>query len=61
MTGAGTAAAAVNTMGDTVMLDMLDGLLSWTAHSKRHEVWAGPSWPSYALQVRSLLFYMGSV
>jgi hypothetical protein len=43
-----------------VMLDMLEGLLAWTAHSEHQEVWAGPSWSSYALQVRSL-FYMGSV
>jgi hypothetical protein len=47
-------------VGDTVMLDMLDGLLSWTAHSEHQQVWAGSSWSSYALQVRSLL-YMGSV
>jgi hypothetical protein len=37
------------------MLDMLDGLLTWTARSEHQEVWAGPSWSSYALQVRSLL------
>jgi hypothetical protein len=36
---------------------MLDGLLSWTAHSEHHEVCAGPSWSSYALQVRSLLLH----
>jgi hypothetical protein len=37
------------------MLDMLVGLLTWTAHSKHQEVWAGASWSSYALQVHSLL------
>jgi hypothetical protein len=39
------------------MLDMLDGLLTWTAHSEHQEVWAGRSWSSYALQVRSLLIH----
>jgi hypothetical protein len=37
------------------MLYMLDGLPTWTDHSEHQEVWAGPSWSSYALQVRSLL------
>jgi hypothetical protein len=37
------------------MLYMLDGLLTWTAHSEHQEVWAGPSWSSFALKVRSLL------
>jgi hypothetical protein len=37
------------------MLYMLDGLLKWTAHSEHQEVWAGPSWYSFALKVRSLL------
>jgi hypothetical protein len=40
-----------------VMLYMLDGLLTWTAHSEHQEVWAGPSGSSYALQVRSLLLH----
>jgi hypothetical protein len=31
-----------------------------SAHVEHQQVWAGPSWSSYALQVRSLL-YMGSV
>jgi hypothetical protein len=44
-------------VGDTVMLYMLDGLLTWTAHSEPQQVWAGPSWSSYALQVRSLLLH----
>jgi hypothetical protein len=34
---------------------MLDGLLTWTAHSEHQEVWAGPSWSSYAFKVRSVL------
>jgi hypothetical protein len=38
-----------------MMLYMLDGLLTWTAHSERQEVWAGPSWSSFAFKVRSLL------
>jgi hypothetical protein len=29
---------------------MLDGLLTWTAHSEHQEVWAGPSWSSIALR-----------
>jgi hypothetical protein len=29
--------------------------LPWTAHSEHQEVWAGPSWSSFALKVRSLL------
>jgi hypothetical protein len=37
------------------MLYMLDGLLTWTAHSEHQEVWAGPSWSSFAWKVRSLL------
>jgi hypothetical protein len=37
------------------MLYMLDGLPTWTAHSEHQEVWAGPSWSSIALKVRSLL------
>jgi hypothetical protein len=32
------------------MLCMLDGLLTWTAHSEHQEVWAGPSWSSIALR-----------
>jgi hypothetical protein len=42
------------------VLHILLSFISWTAHSEHQEVWAGPSWSSYALQVRSLL-YMGSV
>jgi hypothetical protein len=34
---------------------MLDGLLTWRAHSEHKEVWAGPSWSSFALKVHSLL------
>jgi hypothetical protein len=37
------------------ILHMLDGLLTWTAHSEYQEVWAGPSWSSYAFKVRSVL------
>jgi hypothetical protein len=37
------------------MLYMLDGLPTCTAHSEHQEVWAGPSWSSFALKVRSLL------
>jgi hypothetical protein len=29
---------------------MLDGLLTWTAHSEHQKVWAGPSWSSIALR-----------
>jgi hypothetical protein len=29
--------------------------LPWTAHSEHQDVWAGPSWSSFALKVRSLL------
>jgi hypothetical protein len=29
--------------------------LPWTAHSEHQEIWAGPSWSSFALKVRSLL------
>jgi hypothetical protein len=32
------------------MLCMLDGVLTWTAHSEHQEVWAGPSWSSVALR-----------
>jgi hypothetical protein len=39
----------------TVMLPLLDSLLAWAAHSEHQEVWAGPSWSSIALRVRSLL------
>jgi hypothetical protein len=40
------------------MLYMLvDGLLTWTAHSEHQEVWA--SWSSSALNVRSLLLPAG--
>jgi hypothetical protein len=28
---------------------------AWAAHSEHQEVWAGPSWSSIALKVRSLL------
>jgi hypothetical protein len=34
---------------------MLNGLLTWTAHSEHQEVWAGPSWSSYPFRVRSVL------
>jgi hypothetical protein len=40
---------------NSVMLYMLDGLLTWTAHSEHLEVRVGPSWSSFALKVRSLL------
>jgi hypothetical protein len=36
-------------------ISMLDSLLTWTAHSEHQEVWAGPSWSSFALKVRSSL------
>jgi hypothetical protein len=38
-----------------LMLPLLDSLLAWEAHSEHQEVWAGPSWSSIALKVRSLL------
>jgi hypothetical protein len=39
----------------TAILPLLDSLLAWAAHSEHQEVWAGPSWSSIALKVRSLL------
>jgi hypothetical protein len=53
----------MNDCGQNVMVQlalshtvyMLDGLPTWTAHSEHQEVWAGPSWSSFALKVRSLL------
>jgi hypothetical protein len=42
------------TTGHMLLLHMLDGLLTWTAHSEHQEVWAGPPWSSYAFKVRSV-------
>jgi hypothetical protein len=33
-----------------MILYMLDGLPTWTAHLNYQEVWAGPSWSSTALR-----------
>jgi hypothetical protein len=41
--------------GHSVMLYTLDELPTWTTHLEHQEVWAGPSWCSIALKVRSLL------